>query len=210
MKKSNNSRLRNINLLPPLSLIILLNFLTLFLKAQDAVNPGQFIVEPPTLTNLGFEWHISGDNNRNAIVAAEYRVFGSKEWKEALPLLRIGDEHVGRETEHLDYITPRMFAGSILDLLPDTEYECRFTMRDKDNGIHEERTVKVHTRSEPKAYEGGRVLHVYPVKWKGEKKEPSFTTLQGGILRIRYRRLVNCPGANCYSRRYNRSSCRPL
>ncbi len=148
-------------------------------SAQDGVKPGVFIVEPPTLTNLGFEWYITGDDNRNAVVSAEYRVAGSKEWKESMPLLRIGDEHIGREAEHLDYITPRMFAGSILDVNPDTEYECRFIMKDPDNGLNENKVVRVRTRSEPKAYPGGQILHVYPAKWSGEKKEPWFTTLQG-------------------------------
>ena len=38
------------------------------LIAQNAVQAGRFIVEPPTLLNLGFEWEISGDANRNATV----------------------------------------------------------------------------------------------------------------------------------------------
>jgi hypothetical protein len=78
------------------------------LLAQDEVSPGEFIVEPPTLTNLGFEWYIKGDDNCNAVVEVEYRVFGDSEWKKALPLLRIGDERVIRETEYLDYTTPHM------------------------------------------------------------------------------------------------------
>jgi arylsulfatase A-like enzyme len=41
-----------------------------------AVTPGEFIVEPPTLINLGFEWHIDGDANRNARVAVSYRKAG--------------------------------------------------------------------------------------------------------------------------------------
>ncbi len=149
------------------------------LKSQMAVVPGDFIIEPATLTSLGFEWHITGDDNRDARVKTEYRPAGEKKWTGALPLLRIGGELVGRETEHLEYKVPHMFAGSIIDLLPDTEYECRFTMEDDDGKIREVKTIKVRTRPEPKAYTGGRVLHVYPAKWKGEKKEPSFTTLQG-------------------------------
>ena len=149
------------------------------LPAQNGVKPGEFIIEPSTLTNLGFEWYITGDDNHNATVSVDYRTSGSKEWKESIPLLRIGDEHVGREAEYLDYVTPRMFAGSILDVNPDTEYECRFNMKDKDNNLNEIKVVKVRTRSEPKAASGGRILNVYPAKWSGEKKEPSFTTLQG-------------------------------
>ena len=149
------------------------------LFAQDGAEPGAFIIEPPTLTNLGFEWYISGDDNRNAIVTAEYRPAGTNGWIEAMPLLRIGDELVGRDAEHLDYLTPHMFAGSILDLKPGTVYECRFTMSDSDNNLKEIKVAKVLTRSEPKAASGGRILHVYPSKWTGEKKEPSFTSLQG-------------------------------
>ena len=149
------------------------------LISQDSVKPGEFIIEPPTLTNLGFEWYLTGDDNRNASVMVEYRIAGSKEWKESLPLLRIGSEKVGRETEHLDYTTPHMFAGSILDVNPGTEYECRFTMMDTDNDIRETKIVKVTTRTIPEASKGGRILHVYPAKWNAEKKEPNFTTLQG-------------------------------
>src|SRR5436309_4362585 len=32
----------------------------------NAVVAGEFIVEPPTLISLGFEWKIQGDDNRNA------------------------------------------------------------------------------------------------------------------------------------------------
>jgi hypothetical protein len=37
-------------------------------RAEDAVQAGEFIVEPPTLICLGFEWKITGDDNRNASV----------------------------------------------------------------------------------------------------------------------------------------------
>ena len=30
------------------------------------VEPGEFVIEHPTLINLGFEWLITGDDNRNA------------------------------------------------------------------------------------------------------------------------------------------------
>ena len=179
MKKIIIGRVPDVRLLSAIVFVISINLPATSLFAQVEVKPGKFIVEPPTLANLGFEWYISGDDNRNAIVSTEYRVSGSKEWKEAMPLLRIGGEHAGRETEHLDYITPHMFAGSILDLAPETEYECRFTMKDSDNGSKEVKVIKVQTRGEPKAAPDGRILHVYPSKWRGEKKEPSFTTLQG-------------------------------
>lgn len=164
------------------TLLIIFWLLLLFPKvsqAQNAVRAGAFVVEPPTLLNLGFDWKIEGDDNRNASVQVAYRVAGTAKWNEALPLLRIGGERVFRETEYLDYTVPHLFAGSILDLSPDTEYECRFTMTDPD-GVSGEavQTVKVRTRAEPKAAQGGRTLHVYPPDWKGEKQEPAFMGLK--------------------------------
>jgi hypothetical protein len=146
--------------------------------AENAVQAGKMIVEPPTLICLGFEWEMSGDDNRNASVQVSYRATGETRWKDALPLLRIGGERVFRATEHLDFTVPDRFAGSILDLTPDTEYEVRLTMTDPD-GVRGDaaQTAKVRTRGEPKAAAGGRVLHVYPPDWKGQKQEPAFTGL---------------------------------
>lgn len=159
--------------------IFLLFLIPKTLEAQDSVTPGEFIVEPATLHNLGFHWYINGDDNRNATVTVEYRETGTDEWKEGMPFLRIGDEEVGRDALHVHYVTHNMFAGSILDLKIDTEYECRFTMRDPD-GVHGDHveTVTVRTRAVPKAAEDGRVLHVYPPGYSGERMEPSFTGLK--------------------------------
>jgi len=148
-------------------------------RSQNEIKAGKIIVEPPTLINLGFEWEFTGDINRNAVVKTSYRIAGTKNWKEALPLLRIGGERVFRKMENLDYTVPDLFAGSILDLVPGTEYECRFTMTDPD-GVEGEvvQTVNVRTRSEPKESTEGNILHVYPVDWKGKKEEPSFLGLK--------------------------------
>ena len=100
--------------------------------ATDAVSPGKFTVERPTLICLGFEWRIAGDENRNSTVEVNYRKLGVDRWTEGMPLFRIGGEKVFRKDLGLDYTVPEMFAGSILDLEPDTEYEVRFEMRDPD------------------------------------------------------------------------------
>src|SRR5215470_15348479 len=102
------------------------------LRAANGVQAGRFIVEPPTLICLGFEWEISGDDNRNATVEVAYRRSGATDWKQALPLLRMGGERVFRAAEHLDYTVPDRFAGSILDLDPGAEYDVRLTMKDPD------------------------------------------------------------------------------
>lgn len=149
---------------------------TLF--AQNATRAGRFHVEHPTLLNLGFEWAIEGDANRNATVAVRFREAGASAWREGLPLARIGGERVFREREHLEYVVPQGFAGSILNLNAGTEYECEFVMSDPD-GVSGETThsVRVRTRTEPKPYEGGRTLHVYPPDYFGPRQEPSFTGL---------------------------------
>jgi hypothetical protein len=143
----------------------------------NAVVAGELVVEPPTLINLGFEWWIEGDDNRDATVAVSFRERGATEWRPALPLLRLHGERIYSESR-VDVVAPNMFAGSILDLKPDTEYEARFVLTDPDGVSGEaERTSVVRTRAEPMRYRGGRVFHVYPHGFTGEKMEPSFEGL---------------------------------
>jgi len=147
----------------------------------NVVTPGELVIDPPTLTNLGFEWVISGDENRNARVEVSYRKKGAGDWKPAMPLLRLGGEHIywGRaeaDDHILNVIVPNMFAGSILDLEPGTAYEARLAMTDPDGG-GATRVVTVATRPDPKPYSGGRVYHVYPPTWKGPKEPNSFVGL---------------------------------
>src|SRR5712671_819235 len=62
---------------------------------SNRVTPGQFVVEPPTLINLGFEWYVGGDANRNATATVSYRRKESSntgQWKQGLSLLRIHNE----------------------------------------------------------------------------------------------------------------------
>ncbi len=146
--------------------------------AQNATQAGRFHVEHPTLLNLGFEWAISGDANRNAKVSVQFRPTGETNWRDALPLVRIGGENIYRRRENLDYTVPDGFAGSILNLQPGTEYECRLQLTDPD-GVSGQatHTVKVRTRTEPQPYKGGRTLHVYAPDYQGPKLEPHFTSL---------------------------------
>ena len=116
----------------------LIRFLSLLLLACESASArndtvaGRFTVEHPTLLNLGFEWDIEGDSNRNAEVAVQFRAVGETTWRPALPLVRIGGERIYRAREHLDYVVPDAFAGSILNLQPGTEYECCFQMSDPE------------------------------------------------------------------------------
>lgn len=146
--------------------------------AENSTQTGRFVVEHPTLLNLGFEWAISGDANRNATVAVQFRAAGEPTWREALPLVRIGGETVYRRREHLDYTVPDGFAGSIFNLQPETEYECRFRLTDPDGATGQTaHTVRVKTRGEPQPFQNGRTLHVYPPDYQGPRKDPSFSSL---------------------------------
>jgi len=152
---------------------------------ENRVKPKEFVVEPPTLISLGFEWYIEGDNNHNAIVEVWYREKGESVWKEALPLLRIQNEESIAKflNNNIDYITPNLFAGSIFDLKPDTEYECKFFISDPD-GVqgNPQKIVTVRTRPEPKPFEGGQVYHVYPGDYVGPKQEPAFVNLMAAYF----------------------------
>src|SRR6201988_1394493 len=166
-----------------LAALFLLNLFSLRDQASAAVNenktkPGEFIIDHPTLINLGFEWLIEGDDNHNAQVEVSYRKQGETTWKQGLPLLRLHGERIYQNQGVFDVISPNMFAGSILDLEPNTAYEAQFVMSDPD-GVRGEsrRVVTVRTRPEPQPYEGGRVFHVYPHGFKGQKIEPSFEGL---------------------------------
>ena len=150
--------------------------------AENKTRPGELVIDPPTLINLGFEWVIEGDDNRNAAVEVSYRKKGETQWKQALPLLRLQGERIFQTEGVFDVISPNMFAGSILDLESDTAYEARFVMSDPDGFVGQSgktatRTLTVRTRPEPQPYSGGRVFHVYPPDYKGAKSEPSFNAL---------------------------------
>lgn len=148
------------------------------LAVSNQTKPGQFIVEPPTLICAGFEWSIAGDENRNASVLVTFRKKGATVWRQALPMLRIGDEKIYGHDQRWVYTTPHKFAGSIFYLEPGTLYECRFQLTDPDGVEGEaEQLVEVQTRIEPRPYESGNVYHVYPPGYQGTKESPSFTGL---------------------------------
>lgn len=138
---------------------------------------GDVVVEPSTLQAIGLEWPIEGDANRNAAVAVHYRVKGASQWREALPMLRIGGEEI-RQLPSFDVVTPNMFAGSIFDLAEDTTYEVRLELSDPDGAKGEtSKLLTIATRAEPRPFAGGQTYHVYPPDWQGEKLEPSFGSL---------------------------------
>ncbi|MBL7154279.1 MAG: hypothetical protein ISS79_11225 [Phycisphaerae bacterium] len=130
---------------------------------MDRIVPKRFIVDPPTIENLGFRWYVEGDSNRNASVAVAFRKKGSAEWKKALPMLRV--HHEVSNQQYGPYRTGNLFAGSVLFLEPATAYEVRFIMSDPDGGAPAEpKIVVAATRAEPKAFAGGHTIKANPEK----------------------------------------------
>ena len=164
-------------------------------EVENKTQAGRLFVEHPTLRNLGFEWAIRGDANRNATVSVQFRAVGESGWRQALPLVRIGGEHVYRLRENLDYTVPDGFAGSILNLQPGTEYECRLELSDPDGTSGQTaHTVRVKTRSEPQPSKEGRTLHVYPSDYKGAAPGTQLHEPLAGVLRRGVGRLECCLG----------------
>jgi hypothetical protein len=149
----------------------------------NKVLPGRFIVDPPTLENLGFRWYIDGDSNRNATVTVSYRKKGEQTWKNALPMLRVHHEVVNQASG--PHRVGNLFAGSVLFLQPATEYEVKFVMQDPDGGAPPPKIVTAATRGEARAWEGGRKLHVYPEGYSGERQRGSFSGLMAAYQEAR-------------------------
>lgn len=157
--------------------ISLTSFLSYF-QSYTKTKTDRFIIEPPTLTCAGFEWYIDGDENKNAIVKVLYRKKGNIDWKEGMPLLRIGGEKIYGHDQRWVYTTENMFAGSIFYLQPDTYYDCKLLLSDPDGVEGDyEKTVTIKTKAEPTAYTHGNLYHVYPPGYTGKRLAPSFTGL---------------------------------
>ncbi len=121
------------------------------------VTPGQFVVEPATLTSLGFEWYIGPNDDplRHAYVTVQYKKPSDPTWKQGMNLLRIQNEVNAQAPGIGTYTAPNMFAGSVLDLEANTMYEVSLTMHDPDgvNGLPIQKAVVV-TRPQPQPYAG--------------------------------------------------------
>ena len=120
--------------------------------------PGDPVPEPATWHSLGVRWPVRGDANATAGVAVQYRQRGEAAWKSALPLSRI-DPKAGSDRNRVP--GGWLFAGSIVDLAPETEYEIALSLVDADGGSRQ-RVLLMRTRGEPREPAGMRVRHVVP------------------------------------------------
>lgn len=72
----------------------------------DRIKPGELVIDPPTLINLGFEWLVQGDDNHNARVDVSYHKQGETQWKQGLPLLRLHGERIYQNQGVFEVISP--------------------------------------------------------------------------------------------------------
>jgi hypothetical protein len=118
-----------------------------------------------------------GGDNRNA-VATIVPPQGEAAWRPGLDLLRCSEETFCAALRHT---APNMFAGSLFDLEKD-DVRIRLTLKDPDgvgadNVSRVEKLLTARTRAEPRPAAGGRVYHVYPPGYTGEKLQPAFAGL---------------------------------
>jgi hypothetical protein len=129
----------------------------------DAVAPGRVVAEPATETSLAVRWPIVGDRNLNAAVAVAYRKAGTEAWAEGYPLFRTFNDRVSKDNAVAD---GHLFAGSIVDLEPATEYEVRLTLEDPDGGSAVE-ALRLRTAAVPVLPPTMHRRHVAPSPGRG-------------------------------------------
>ncbi len=141
-----------------ISAIILNTFLTFsWLNAQNSTIVGE-VETYFTLNSIGIEWPMTGDENHNAACSVSYRIFGSGEYKQALPLFRI------------DFNGFNMMAGSILFLEPGTNYEIQLNLNDPDGGASTQ-NLTITTRKIPQMPVSGNIYYVSPGSGGGNGTE---------------------------------------
>ena len=181
-------------------------------KAENSTLAGRFVVEHPTLLNLGFEWEIRGDADRECDGRGGIPTVAESDWRQALPLVRIGGENVYRRRENLDYTVPDGFAGSILNLQPGTEYECRFDWPIRTGRVaraaHRAK-VKTHLTSRSLPRKGVSCMFI-PQTIKGPARNPASRascrhTTAGGLATG-----VLSGNGRAATGRYNPDACRTL
>ncbi len=112
--------------------------------SDDVVHPGTPSIDRPTLTAIGVQLPVTGDDNYNATVTVRYRKTGTASWSIAEPLFRVHPETTA------PYVIAPQFAGSIFDLRPATSYDLELTLKDPDGSVNKVVTLTSTTRGIPK------------------------------------------------------------
>jgi len=112
------------------------------LYADNLLHLGTPKLDRPTLTTIGIQFLITGDDNFNSSVSVQYRVSGTSLWITGLPLVRVHPETVA------NYTVAPQFGGSIFDLKPATTYDIQLHAVDPD-GVDQTFTLSSATRPVP-------------------------------------------------------------
>ncbi|PCJ57077.1 MAG: hypothetical protein COA79_17255 [Planctomycetota bacterium] len=136
---------------------------TQFCLADNATKSGGNVFkETPTIHCLGVRWAILGDANKNATIHVNYRKKGKQEWLKGYPLFRTRPNPHNSNRSRIHTVKGGwMFAGSILGLEEDTEYEVKLRLEDPDGGkVSKQLTMK--TWKEPTEPKGMVTKYVIP------------------------------------------------
>jgi hypothetical protein len=129
------------------------------LPAQDQQCAAGELRTDATPNCISIEWDVTGDTDHDATCRVAYREQGTREWKQAFPLLRVDYKWWYHEQEAERPFD--MLAGSILHLKPGTTYEVKLDLSDPDGG-QEAKVFSIPTRPLPQLPTGGQALHVVP------------------------------------------------
>jgi Malectin domain/Chondroitinase B len=124
-------------------IVVLFILSPVFALADNVVHPGTPTLDRPTLTTLGVQLPITGDDNFNASVTVRYRKTGTGNWRQALPLFRVHPENTALWT------VPTQFAGSVFDLRPNMSYDIELHLTDPDGPVDQIFTLTATTRPVP-------------------------------------------------------------
>jgi hypothetical protein len=137
------------------------------LKASAAASAaesqaGDPVVEAPTLHSLGLHWIVS-NAAPDAAVRLEWRKPSSATWREGSRLFRVERGAQRDEKGHSSLDVPSnaaLFAGSVLGMEENTDYELRLTLTGQD-GSHQ-KVLKARTAAEPVAPPDAVTKHIIP------------------------------------------------
>lgn len=122
--------------------------------ADNVLHPGTPVFDRPTLTALGVQLPITGDDNFNASVTVRYKKTGTTTWNTGMPLYRVHPETT------LPHVIAPQFAGSILDLRPSTSYDVELHIKDPDGLVDQTTTITGSTRALPSDPTSPRIVNV--------------------------------------------------
>lgn len=126
-----------------IGLVIAFSALAAPARADDVLHPGTAKLDRPTVTALGVQWPLTGDDDLDAKATLRYREKGASAWRDALPLFRVRPESVAGRT------VPPQFAGSVFDLKPGKTYELELHATDPDGAVDQIATLEGTTRAVP-------------------------------------------------------------